>query len=42
MHFWDDYTVIPRLKALPESAGYRDRVVELREQNQIFSWEDKR
>ena len=37
MHFWGEYDVAERLKQLPCSAGYRDRVVEIHEEGE--SWE---
>lgn len=37
MHFWDDYTVIARLKDRKASAPYRDQVMEITTQNQVFS-----
>lgn len=36
MHFWEDYSVIDRLKALPCSEGYRDRIADIRQEGQIF------
>ncbi|WP_432627545.1 MBL fold metallo-hydrolase [Brotaphodocola sp.] len=30
MHFWEDFSVIPRLKALPCSVPYRARIMELK------------
>lgn len=36
MHFWEDYSVIERLKALPCSESYRDRVADIREEGQTF------
>lgn len=36
MHFWEDYHVIPRLKKLDCSAGYRDRIVDLTQEGQEF------
>ena len=29
MHWWDDFTVISRLKAMEESKDYRDRIMEI-------------
>lgn len=36
MHFWGEYGVAARLKALPCSAGYRDRIVEIERENEEF------
>lgn len=36
MHFWQDYSVIERLKALPEAASYRDRIADIHESGQAF------
>lgn len=36
MHFWEDYTVIRRLKELPASEGYRDRIAEIHFEGQEF------
>lgn len=36
MHFWGDYGVAARLKALPCSSGYRDRIVEIERENEEF------
>lgn len=36
MHFWDDYGIIDRLKALPGSENYRDRIMDIRRQGQEF------
>lgn len=36
MHFWGDYTVGERWKALPCAEGYRDRVVEIRQCGERF------
>lgn len=40
MHSWEDFSLARALKALPVSAPYRDRIVEIRETGQVFSWED--
>ena len=37
MHFWGEYDVAERLKKMPCSAGYRDRIVEIHEEGE--SWE---
>lgn len=36
MHFWGEYDVASRLKALPCSAAYRDRIVEIEQDGQEF------
>jgi L-ascorbate metabolism protein UlaG (beta-lactamase superfamily) len=36
MHFWLDYTVIPKLKALEEAKEYSDRIMDIKEEGQIF------
>ena len=36
MHFWGDYGVTGRMKALECSAGYRDKLAEIREEGQVF------
>lgn len=36
MHCWEDFSVIPRLKALPESKPYRGRVADITENGQSF------
>ena len=36
MHFWEQFDVAARLKALPCSESYRDRVVEIQEKGQEF------
>lgn len=36
MHFWEDYTVIDRLKALPLSEAYRDKVAEIHKEGESF------
>lgn len=41
MHFWDDYQVIPRLKAMPCAAPYRDLVAEITRTNQVFEWQEE-
>lgn len=37
MHFWNDYSIIGKMKAQPCAEAYRDRIVEIQEQGQ--SWE---
>ena len=37
MHFWGEYDVADRLKKMPCSVGYRDRIVEIHEEGE--SWE---
>ena len=37
MHFWGEYDVAERLKKMPCSAGYRDRIVEIHEEGE--GWE---
>lgn len=36
MHCWEDFSVIPRLKELPESKAYRVRVADIAENGQVF------
>lgn len=36
MHCWGDFSVIGRLKAMPESAAYRSLVADIREDGQVF------
>lgn len=36
MHFWDDFSVISRMKELPCAASYRDRIADIKEKGQIF------
>ena len=36
MHFWDDYSVIDRVLALPCSAPYRTRIMRITHPNQTF------
>lgn len=36
MHFWGEYDVAARLKALPCSEGYRERIVEIEREGQEF------
>ena len=36
MHFWGEYDVAERLKALPCSEPYRDRIVEIDREGQCF------
>lgn len=38
MHCWEDFSVIARLKALPCSAPYRERIVEIIENGMQFSF----
>ena len=38
MHCWGDFSVIPRLKAMPESKEYRKKVVDITEDGQTFSF----
>lgn len=38
MHFWGDYSVIPRLLSLDCSKPYRDRVVEITREGQVFEF----
>lgn len=39
MHFWQDYSVIDRLKALPCSLSYRGRIADIRSEGQVFEYE---
>lgn len=36
MHCWGDFSVIGRLKSMERSAGYRDRIVDIKEDGQAF------
>jgi L-ascorbate metabolism protein UlaG (beta-lactamase superfamily) len=36
MHFWKDYSVISKLKALDCSNEYRDKIIDIMEEGQIF------
>lgn len=36
MHFWEDYSLIQKFKSLGCAVGYRDRIVEIREEGQVF------
>lgn len=36
MHFWEDYSVIGRLKDLPASSEYRERVADIQKEGQVF------
>ena len=40
MHSWEDFSLARALKALPCSAPYRDRIVEITKNGQVFQWED--
>ena len=36
MHFWEDYEIINRLKSLPCSESYRDKIADIRYEGQSF------
>ena len=36
MHFWDQFDVGERLKALPCSEGYRDRIIEIKQEEHVY------
>ncbi|MDD3251601.1 MAG: MBL fold metallo-hydrolase [Lachnospiraceae bacterium] len=36
MHFWEDYEVINRLKAMDCAVDYRDRIADIRAEGQVF------
>lgn len=36
MHFWDDFSVISRLKNLDCSDSYRDKIAEIQTEGQSF------
>ena len=36
MHFWGDYSVIQKLKALPCTEPYRDRIMDITVEEQVF------
>lgn len=40
MHFWNDFSVTDRLRALPCSAAYRDRLADIKKKGQTFHMED--
>lgn len=40
MHFWGDFSVISRMKALDCSAGYQERIVDLEADGQTISFEN--
>lgn len=37
MHCWGDLSVISKLKAMPESKGYRDRIMDITAEGQVFT-----
>lgn len=39
MHCWGDFSVIERLKSMACSAGYRDRILSISGDGQVFEWE---
>lgn len=38
MHCWGDYSVIEKIKQLPCSASYRDRIVQIQKEGETFEW----
>lgn len=36
MHFWDDFSIADRLKAMPESSSYRERIVSIKRDGESF------
>jgi hypothetical protein len=36
MHFWQDYSVIGKLKHLEEAAEYSDKIIDITEEGQLF------
>ena len=36
MHFWEDYQVIDRLKAMDCAGDYHDRIADIRAEGQVF------
>lgn len=36
MHFWEDYTIIPKLIEHPSSEGWQDRIVEIHKEGEEF------
>lgn len=39
MHMWGNYTIVEKLKRLPQSAGYRDAIMDVEKENQQFTIE---
>lgn len=37
MHFWEDYTIIPKLIEHPSSEGWRDRIVKIHKEGEEFT-----
>ncbi|MCI6676312.1 MAG: MBL fold metallo-hydrolase [Clostridiales bacterium] len=38
MHCWGDYSVIEKIKQLPCSASYRDRIAQIQKEGETFEW----
>lgn len=36
MHFWDDFSTADRLRAMPESSGYRDKILSAKKDGESF------
>lgn len=36
MHFWKDYSIIEKMKQIPESEAYRERIVEIHREGEEF------
>lgn len=39
MHMWKDYKIVEKMKRLTQSAGYRDKIMDVRKENQQFTIE---
>lgn len=37
MHFWEDYSIIDKMKELPSSIGYRDRIIKINKEGEVFN-----
>lgn len=40
MHFWEDYSLIEKLKKMPESSGYRDKIFDISHDGQEYVFEN--
>lgn len=36
MHFWEDYSIIDRMIQLPLSEGYRDKIIKINQEGEVF------
>lgn len=39
MHLWQDYGVVAQYKSLPAAEPFRERIVDVERENQVFIWE---